>query len=659
MTTSDSKEAFIAWIATFDHRRLQNEDDVETKFVLPLFLSLGYPDTHRRGKYPVSGYQPNRTGRRTEADQIYFSVGEIDQQTPDTALILVEAKRFQKGNLDAAVVQAKYYSNYLKPLLVVVTNGRRILVLKSRLYRSDEIVLDLPIEALRSSSQASAFFELLNFDTVRQLRSQIVDDLMYEQFVHLERTLRLYPDIQTILAAGDFVPQTSQEGRSMIAIQPKVAIEGVLPLGFGQGSCAITFSHVLRRGLTIHLDHRDILGSLSIGMGTSPTAGTRRFLRQESDGSFLIELGRTRTLITPEEAHDLCACIDTFCGAYRSTIYEAENALETWEYPLVPTSEGPGFYLLSVPSWLWESIRQFAEEFDYHNGSTSWHIFERYLPALRVSHKDQDHVFICGLPRLPDTTSFLPEHIHLIYVQHEAIMQRIGDQSGVAWHQSVGVQGLWSALYTAQWLKEALIPAVRQWCDHHPMLTAVDWSCLVAHESEYDRTYTPLRSIQSSEQFVPYLLDVQLWLTSYRTKQIATAALRPMLVCCLQLARRANPLRLNLHYIVSHLGGVEGVDQSDFVSFQYGKDPHKSRDVFATALLKLQTFVDQLHAKEHIDHWAADHVLRSVITILEEGQIAASQVELNQTAQALTNLWQLCRFETRHVWPQTINQGAI
>src|SRR5258705_12886687 len=105
-------EELINWIDTFDSSLLQNEDDVETKFILPFFRYLGYPDEDRRGKYPVNDYQPgSRRGRKPEIDQIYFSVSEANEQNADTALVLVEAKEPQEHNLAEAIKQAKFYGS--------------------------------------------------------------------------------------------------------------------------------------------------------------------------------------------------------------------------------------------------------------------------------------------------------------------------------------------------------------------------------------------------------------------------------------------------------------------------------------------------------------------------------------------------------------------
>jgi hypothetical protein len=640
----DDMQAFSTWVLAYDPQHIHNEDDVETKCVLPLFQHLGYPDSHRRGKYPVPGYQPGRTGRsgrKPEIDQIYFAAAD----RTDTALVIVEAKHPREQHLTEALEQAQFYGDRLKPLLLVVTNGQRMMVVKRSRYRDDDLVFDGLITDLKDRTQAAHVYTLLNFETVSRLRRQLIDDVTHAQFVELDRALRAYPDIQAILAAGDFTPHQTNKDRTLTVVRPKVAIAGTLPVGFGEGSCEITFSHLLRRGLSISLDHRDILQQLMVGLHTSPAWNTRRFIQPEHDGNFVVQLGQTTTVLSAEEAHDLCACVDDFAGAYRSVIYDAEDTVESWSYPVISTGDGPGFYLLSVRSWLWKDMCRFAAQFEWGKGNTSWHIFEQYAPALRISHPNQDHAFMYGVAHLPGVISRLSNYVHLVYVQPAFIMEWTAEQTGTPWQQSVGAHGLWSAQYTRQWIEQTFLPMLRKQYVH----PGTHWEEAVVCENEFNHSYTPLSSIQDTKQLAVYLRDIHLWLTSYANQIIATAPLRDTYAACLHLAQHADPTHINLHYAASKLGGLAGIDQREYASFQYGNDISRIRDVYAAIVKALQTYVDRIHREEYDHPRTADYVMRSIITILEQGQIECSQAILNQAAQAIQVLWRQCRFESRHV----------
>ena len=135
-------EKFLEWIRTCDDLQLMNEADVETKFVLPLFLSLGYPDGCRHGQYSLKGmYEPGKRGNRSRIDQIYFLATERREQNPDTALVIVEAKAPDVPDLDAAADQARFYGDRMTPLMLVVANGRRFQVIKRHRFRGEGVVI--------------------------------------------------------------------------------------------------------------------------------------------------------------------------------------------------------------------------------------------------------------------------------------------------------------------------------------------------------------------------------------------------------------------------------------------------------------------------------------------------------------------------------------
>lgn len=459
MSEADRRRTFIAWITTYAWDALRNEDDVETKFVLPLFERLGYPETHRRGKYPVHEQSGSR-GRKKEIDQIFFSTDITEEQAENVALVIVEAKHPDKTDLTEATLQAQSYGNSLKPLLLVITNGRHILALKRHRFLADERIFDDAVETLNEPARAEEFYDLLNFEMVRQLKLRLTDDLNHEQLMQLERSLQTYPEIQAILSKEDFEPGASRNGRVLTVVRRKVALEGILPLSFNGGSCAITFSHILRRGLRIHLSHRDILNAFMVGLETPPDWQTRRFIEPE-EGLFRVRLGQTTTLLSAQEALDLCACVDHFAKAYRAVIFETEDHLKTWRSSLISTINGPGAYLLSVRPQVWKAMRRFGEEFEWGNGDSAWHIFEHYAPALRISHPKQDHALIYGFSQLPDHVSFLGGYVHLVYVMPDAILKLAEDKSGSHWPQSVGPHGLWTAEFTQRWIEQEFVPKLR------------------------------------------------------------------------------------------------------------------------------------------------------------------------------------------------------
>src|SRR5919202_3216304 len=345
---------FLAWFETFDPQHVHNEDDVVTKFVVPLFQHLGYPETSRRGQYGIDAYaRGKKVGNTHSADQVYFSVPDTQSQGPDTSLVVVETKAPKETDLDNATKQARFYGAYLTPPFLVVTNGQHLRVLQRRRYHSDVVIVDDAVPALRDPAQATSLYQQLNFEVVRHMKEHGDDVVMHAQYVRLQATLERYPDIQDVLEHGDFEAATSRHGRSVTVVRPKVAMVGELPIAFDEGSCSIEFSNVLRRGLTIRLSHTQIIRDLLLGLNTPPAWGARLFLTPLDDGTYGAQLGGTATILSQAEAIDLCAAVDKVGAAYKCSLVEVETLLETWEFQPVETEYGRGFQLMSLPSELW------------------------------------------------------------------------------------------------------------------------------------------------------------------------------------------------------------------------------------------------------------------------------------------------------------------
>src|SRR6185436_12765849 len=137
-----------------------------SKFVIPFFQHLGFPDSVRRDKHPLVTYKPGRKGRKPEIDLIYFAVSQPAEQTLATSLVIVEAKEPAKTDLTEDVAQAKFYSYYLKAPFLVITNGRELKVIQQHTYHEDP-VFDGLVDSLKQETTAGLLYDRLNYDAVR------------------------------------------------------------------------------------------------------------------------------------------------------------------------------------------------------------------------------------------------------------------------------------------------------------------------------------------------------------------------------------------------------------------------------------------------------------------------------------------------------------
>ena len=664
-------EQLVDWMQTFDPSHLQNEDDVETKFVLPFFHHLGYPERYRRGKYPVPEYQSGKPGRKKEADQVYFSVAEPEKQNEDTALVLVEAKNTQESNLDDAVIQAQAYGDRIKPLFLVVTNGQRLKVLKRHRHHSDEVVFDITTPELRDISIATAVYDQLQFETVKRVKEQTIDPLVHAQYVEVMQTLDHYPDIEAQLAKGDFPPSTTQEGRRLVVVKPKVAITCQLPVAFEEGNCRIEFSNIMLRGLTCHLSHAEILTDFFIGLGTSPSWETRCFLHKTEQHTFEARLGQTTIILSEDEASQLCDAVDEVCQKYKDILIKTTNVLETWDFRPVTMEGSKGFELLTVEQWLWDLMKQFSQEFDYDEGNSAWHIFDSHSWGIRVSQKNGSAHVIIG-PKFGG--GFFPSNeVDLLYVDCITYLHLYEDTTDDSIFQNVGPSGVWTATYTKEWIKQQFIPTVLSYYNinqsprkrtkkeliEQVVLKVLPFSTLrrkkraaIAREAVQDYSShndVPLADITEPKQFAPYLHQIQslfLGYHTYGTSMVPATLLRPYYAAFTELARCADLTTVDLHYIRENLGGVglRTLQVEDLES-------RLRLSTYSDIMNFLDEQVARIRAVNSEYHRVADLLSRTFIAIVENGTLHFTQSQLNAAKTALGPLWEDCRFDHHFIEP--------
>ncbi len=300
MSEQNQVDNLINWLQNYDYNILRNEAEVETKFVHPLFQHLGYPEGSRFDKQPIRTYGAPKVGRPQEADQTYYSETDTTKHDEDSCLIIVEAKKIHYKEIDENVLkQAKSYGDALKSILLVLTNGKELKVLTREPLKKEDLVLHIKkIEDLRQPEEAKRLYDLLNFRTVKQIKSDSLNKLKYNQQVKLDQALNKYPEIQALLDEGDFPSMPPvRKGNQLTVSSPKVKIICELPLVLDKGSCIIKFSDIKRKGLDIALTHEDILRNFLLGLGTDPKWSARFFIKSVEDELYRVELGQVITTV--------------------------------------------------------------------------------------------------------------------------------------------------------------------------------------------------------------------------------------------------------------------------------------------------------------------------------------------------------------------------
>lgn len=642
MTIAESIKKFITWIQGFDHRVLQNQDNVKKRLILPMFHYLCYPEICHR-EYSLKTYQSETHTKNPEIAQIYFATDDVKKQNTDTSLVFVEAIEPQQTKLNEAIEQARFYSNHFKTLFFIVTNGYDIKVFQRLHYNREELVFDLNIDTLKNNDVASKFYNKLNFDLVKNIDKNTASILTYTKCNLIGKLIAHNPDLQYFLEKCDFEPSITREGCHLVVVKPKVAIACNLPQAFGEGNCQIEFSSILFKGLKIHLNHQDILGQLMTGLHTHPNWGCRRFLKELDKNNFTVNLGQITVILSKLEATDLCLCIDEVCQKYKNLIIEFENALETWDFKFVKFSEVRGFILFSVRQELWKLMQQFAKEFDYKKGKSEWHIFHRENISIRVSRGIRDHAFI--FPKFDRDLSLLPSNqVNILYELNDINLQSIETAKFSLWKQDIGVRGTWTANYTKQWLLDKYIPKVIKYYSNKSQLSESE---LLAKITNYRSERAPIKEVDNIRDLVPYLRDIQSWLHIY-VENIAASLLKPYYQAYTNLVRNTDSSITGIDYIFGNLRRVEWKNTPEE---NYSNSADWKNLTFKYAIDCLDRQVVRINKSEYENSFKADLITRIFIWIIENGKISFSQAQLNAAKQALIPLWEQSRFEIRYIYP--------
>jgi len=127
------------WFEIMTSRNFESEREVEAFFVVPLLEKLGYEFDDIVIGYPVKMFKGVQK-TTTEADFAIFKGPDRDEKN---VLLVVEAKKSDKGITVEHISQAKSYAQELLPACYVVTNGQQIKVYQfNGMLAPDDCVID-------------------------------------------------------------------------------------------------------------------------------------------------------------------------------------------------------------------------------------------------------------------------------------------------------------------------------------------------------------------------------------------------------------------------------------------------------------------------------------------------------------------------------------
>ncbi|MCB9432488.1 MAG: ATP-binding protein [Ardenticatenaceae bacterium] len=456
-------------------------------------------------------------------------------------------------------------------------------------------------------------------------------------------TQRLRSGRQTIPSLSAPIKSSKSEGQNYSFSQtqhlsvkrPTIELICQLPLAFGQGFGELKLKSLESRNLSIKLTHKELLGNLMFGLKTPLSKMIRPYISQVDKDLFKVNLGQTIINLRLDEVVDLCECIDEVCQTYKQIVMGAENTLQTHYYTPTKYKDVYGFVLMQVRAELWTLMLDFSHKFEQQNGNSEWHIFQWHDETIRIRHNINDCLYLHPIPSI----SFYPytkstSYVDLIYEVNDLYLSW-HNKNGNKWQLAVGKQGIWTIPYAKEWTKTKLIPKVLQ--SYNKTLPRHLFNEInQVEEKQLNRLH--FSQINTPQDLIPYLHDIQVWL-SYPQRKIQASSILPYYTTLVRLNEFTGEKNIDLGYISGKLHGGVNISRKNYHSLQ-------------EVIVSLTQHIRKIQKIGFEDSDTADNISRVFLAIIEENNSQFfDQSKLNQAVYIVEKLWHENRFERYHVFP--------
>lgn len=241
---------------------------------------------------------------------------------------------------------------------------------------------------------------------------------------------------------GPFEEQKVVRDGHFLRSYSSVRLTASLPKPYEQcQSCLIEFRSMFISDCNITLNHKQIVDQLFVGLYSQAPYTKRGFIvgtYSQLSNIYYVQLGNNRFTLKENEVKELCDIVDEFADEYIKRFKFIENKWETDRFLNFDASRFT-VRLVEVDLNQWRKILDFTWEFDYANGESEWHIFNKLNNRIML------------YPQHTITTSLIP-------------VETKQDTIWITWerYDTSFVQSTetWGAMRTYQWLTQELIPYV-------------------------------------------------------------------------------------------------------------------------------------------------------------------------------------------------------
>lgn len=388
-----------------------------------------------------------------------------------------------------------------------------------------------------------------------------IDPEIYNQYLIFTHLSENDPQLRDAIQKTSFEPLTEKVITTAIARTKSVSVHVELPIRLGQGQCKIQFSTQTLRGVTLIFSHKEILELFIVGLNSSTSSKTRKFLmvpfvigeKNSENVDFFVNLIYAEFMISHQEADEFCQCIDFAIGAYRETMIMEEKAIKIFSFPLIDYLDRSTVKLFSVSQELWKFMLLFSEKHEYTKGNTEWHIFgfdrnfisiQGQYPWIRKASIFSGHDFEKLNLNYDDDVPLI------FYFDH---MRRDFEKN--LWIDHIGQKGIWDAEFLEQWLLNKMIPAVVSHYATNPTHanTLIEGIVHTKHKRFFEKNFNNEATIKS---FVSKISLIQVWAMNHR-ESFESSILKDYYINVGDLVLQFSPEIKGIDYLLEKLSWIE------------------------------------------------------------------------------------------------------
>jgi hypothetical protein len=410
-----------------------------------------------------------------------------------------------------------------------------------------------------------------------------------------------------------------------------------LPLGLGNrggdGKIIITTSS---KSIVINLPRKVILGELMKGLNSPIAWSARPYLCKTNNDGYEVNIGQTDILLLENEAMGLCECIDEVCTRYKKILLQTENSLDARKYPPIEYEGIYGFKLIRIKKELWELMHRFSVEFDYANGKTKWNIFAQQNIRIRVCHGLIDNIFMWPVPEINSFDNLPTGNINVLYEVDDSHLEetaRLSDRA--TWQECVGEEGIWTAEYAKEWLRNRFIPKV---LEYYKKEIVYKGNYLI---EDYKVQMPTLSTITKLEELAYYLETAQSWFLDCQ-ERIPSNLIEPFYRAFIAICSNTDSA-LDYEYINKKLNAANG-------SALYSKDVYNQFKSRAEIISTLVQHLNRVSKIGYEDSETADNISRIFLSIIRS-KVRLQQNQLDDAKKALEPLLQEYQFSQNYILP--------